>query len=319
MNSSDQAISFTILTATYNRAHTLGRVYRSLCLQSRRDLEWVVVDDGSTDNTRELIEAWKRHAPFTVRYFWQPNQHKKSAFNRGVRESRGEWIVALDSDDELEPRALQRMGEIWLEIAPEERERYVGVTGLCARADGTVVGDRFPRDTMDATSLDMHFRHHVRGEKFGCQRASVLRKFPFREDTAGFVPEGSVWGAIARAGYLTRYVNEVFRVYHDSTDSYSRQVSAANAAGLLLIAHETLEHNVAWFRYRPSAFLMAAARYTRFSIHVVENASPRPVGMHLTHPLSKVLVAAMAPVGVALYLRDRRTWRNRSTRPPMSG
>jgi len=159
----------------------------------------------------------------------------------------------------------------------------------------------------------------VHGEKFGCQRASVLRKFPFREDTAGFVPEGSVWGAIARAGYLTRYVNEVFRVYHDSTDSYSRQVSAANAAGLLLIAHETLEHNVAWFRYRPSAFLMAAARYTRFSIHVVENAYPRPVGMHLTHPLSKVLVAAMAPVGVALYLRDRRTWRNRSTRPPMSG
>ena len=83
---------FTVLTPTYNRAHTLARVYDSLCAQIFQDFEWVVVDDGSTDNTRELVEHWCQTAVFPINYVWQPNQHKKTAFNRGVREARGELV-----------------------------------------------------------------------------------------------------------------------------------------------------------------------------------------------------------------------------------
>src|SRR3546814_17391051 len=80
----------------------------------------------------------------------------------------------------------------------------------------------YPRDLLDASSLDMTFKYHVKGEKFGCLRTDVLRMFTFPEELAGFVPESLVWRAIARAGYLTRFVNHVFRWYPDSNDALTR-------------------------------------------------------------------------------------------------
>ena len=88
---------FTVITPTYNRAHTLERVYLSLREQSFQDFEWVIVDDGSTDSTRTMVMAWQQEASFPIHYVWQKNQHKKTAFNRGVRKANGELVVAVDS------------------------------------------------------------------------------------------------------------------------------------------------------------------------------------------------------------------------------
>ena len=298
---------FTVLTPSYNRAHTLGRVYESLSDQSFQDFEWVIVDDGSTDNTRELVSRWAETAIFPIHYVWQPNQHKKTAFNRGVKEAHGELIVALDSDDSLDTNALDSMARAWSEIVPGERSRYIAITGLCARPDGHIVGDMFPRDVMDATVLDMIFKFHVKGEKFGCMRTDVLRQFPFPEDVAGFVPESLVWRAMARAGYLTRFVNQVFRVYHDSTDSLSMQGKASqqHALGLWLLAQDTVVNCLPWFRYQPQEFFMAAARYTRFSLHLKRSRQPKPEGRTLKGWRARALIGLMWPVGAMLYLRDR--------------
>ncbi|MDN5844223.1 MAG: glycosyltransferase family 2 protein [Alcaligenaceae bacterium] len=300
---------FSVVTPTYNRGHTLGRVYDSLREQSFQDFEWVVVDDGSTDDTRTRVEAWQQESSFPIRYIWQTNQHKKTAFNNGVRNARGEWLVALDSDDSLDTNALYNMACAWDDIPPASRSRYVAITGLCARPDGRIVGDMFPNDVLDTSSLDMTFRYHVRGEKFGCLRTDVLRQFPFPEDVPGFVPESLVWRAIARAGYLTRFVNQVFRVYYDSRDSLSRQgrgaESARHAIGLWLLAHDTVDRCLSWFRYQPGSFFMAAARYTRFDLHMRSRGLARPAGRRLTHPAARILVCLMWPVGAALYLRDR--------------
>lgn len=299
---------FTVLTPTYNRAHTLQRVYDSLCEQTFQDFEWRVVDDGSTDGTRERVQAWQQQSRFPIHYHWQENQHKKAAFNLGVSHARGEWIVALDSDDTLEPNALYDMAQVRDGILPSELDRYVGIIGLCARPDGAVVGDMFPQDEFDATSLDLNFRYRVGGEKFGCLRTAVLRQFPFPQNVPGFVPESLVWRAIARAGYLNRFVNRVFRVYYDSPDSLSRQgqESQQHALGLWLLARDTVVNCLPWFRYAPVSFLMAAARYTRFRLHLRHDASHDIVS---THPLrgmrARLLVTLMAPAGIALYLRDR--------------
>lgn len=300
---------FSVVTPTFNRAHTLGRVYQSLREQSFQDFEWVVVDDGSTDETQSLVSAWQREASFPIHYVWQANQHKKTAFNNGVRHARGEWLVALDSDDALDPNALYNMSRAWDDIPAGDRARYVAITGLCAQSDGRIVGDMYPQDVLDTTSLDMTFRYHVRGEKFGCLRTDVLRQFPFPEDIPGFVPESLVWRAIARAGYLTRFVNQVFRVYFNSGDSLSRQgrgaESARHALGLWLLSYDTVEHCLAWFRYQPGSFFMAAARYTRFALHMRDSGQARPGGRRLTHSGSRMLVILMWPVGAGLYVRDR--------------
>jgi glycosyltransferase involved in cell wall biosynthesis len=299
---------FTVLTPTYNRADVLGRLYDSLCAQALRDFEWLIVDDGSTDSTRELVESWQGRSPFPIRYVWQPNGHKKTAFNHGVREAAGELVVQIDSDDRLEPGALKAMARVWAGIPAHERDSYAAVTGLCARPDGSIVGDRYPYDICDATVLDMSFRYHVGGEKFGCMRTDVLRRFPFPEDIPGFVPESLVWRRIARAGYLSRYVNEVFRTYYDSADSVSAQGrdGARYALGLLLLARDTVVECLPWFRYRPAEFFKAAARYTRFGLHLKHAGQRRPRGWALRGVWAHLLVAIMWPLGVLLYQRDRR-------------
>lgn len=298
---------FTVLTPTYNRAHVLERVYQSLCEQTCQDFEWIVVDDGSTDNTRSRVLAWQQESRFPIHYLWQENQHKKTAFNLGVRHACGEWVVALDSDDTLEHNALYDMAQVHDSIPEVERDRFIGIIGLCARPDGSVVGDMFPSDVLDATSLDLNFKYQVTGEKFGCMRTHVLRQFPFPENVPGFVPESLVWRAIARAGYLNRFVNKVFRVYYDSPDSLSRQGrdSAQHALGLWLLARDTVVECLPWFRHAPAAFLMAAARYTRFRLQVRKKDQALLGNWPLRGIRARTLVVIMAPMGWALYLRDR--------------
>lgn len=299
---------FTVLTPTFNRAHTLHRVYQSLCEQTYQDFEWVVVDDGSTDETRELVAAWQQEAVFPIHYIWQNNQHKKVAFNRGVQAAQGELIVALDSDDRLESNALYDMARTWRDIPEGERHQYVAVIGLCKKPDGQIVGDMYPYDLLDANPLDLQFKFNVRGEKFGCLSTEVLRRFPFPENIPGFVPESLVWRSMARAGYKTRFVNQVYRVYYDSGDSLSVQGknnAAQHALGLWLLAHDTVVASTPWFHYRPREFFKAAARYTRFALHMRSQAICRPRGYNLQGLISRVLVYSMSPVGALLYLRDR--------------
>ena len=297
---------FTVLTPTYNRAHVLERVYLSLCEQTCQDFEWVIVDDGSTDDTKSRVLAWQQESRFPIHYLWQENQHKKTAFNLGVRHASGEWVVALDSDDTLEPNALYGMSQVHDGIAVSERDRYIGIIGLCARPDGAVVGDMFPRDALDVTSLDLNFKYKVLGEKFGCLRTHILLQFPFPENVPGFVPESMVWRAIARAGYLNRCVNQVFRVYYDSPDSLSRQGrdSAQHALGLWLLARDTVMECLPWFRYAPGSVMMAAARYTRFRLHLRKADKALLRNWKLRGLRARLLIAVMAPLGVLLYLRD---------------
>ncbi len=97
---------FTVFTATFNRAHVLHRVYHSLRAQTFRDFEWLVVDDGSTDGTGALVEAWRAEADFPIRYRYQENRGKHVACNRAVAEARGRFFLTLDSDDACVPQAF---------------------------------------------------------------------------------------------------------------------------------------------------------------------------------------------------------------------
>jgi glycosyltransferase involved in cell wall biosynthesis len=96
-----------VFTPTYNPAHTLHRVFTSLCEQTFPEFEWLLVDDGSTDNIKEMIETWAKMADFPIRYFWQKNSGKHIAYNLGIREAHGQMFAVLDSDNAIVPNALQ--------------------------------------------------------------------------------------------------------------------------------------------------------------------------------------------------------------------
>jgi glycosyltransferase involved in cell wall biosynthesis len=203
--------TFTVFTPTYNRAHLLPRVYESLKQQTFRDFEWLIIDDGSTDNTREVVHAWQPIAPFPIRYIAQPNGGKHTAVNRGAREAQGNLLAILDSDDWYLPQALDRFLHHWNSIPEPARAGFAGVTGLCAYESRELIGSRFPQDVFDSDPIDLRYRHNVQGEKSGVVRTEVLRQFPYPEDVGKYISESVVWNRIAR-NYKTRFINEVLTV-----------------------------------------------------------------------------------------------------------
>lgn len=291
-------LKFTVFTATYNRAATLPRVYRSLQQQTFRDFEWLVVDDGSTDETAELVERWRTENDFAVRYFRQENSGKHVAFNRGAREARGEFFLNLDSDDEAAPEALQRFDHFVTGLPAG----FVGAASLCADERGAVLGDEFPRSPFDSCRAEMRYRYGVKGDKWLCQRTEILRRFPFPEPPGvKFVQERAVWAQISRR-YRTRYFNEPLKIVHAGANRLSDN-AARHPLGLALGQRSVLNYELTWWRHAPLHFARAAADYARFSFHAGEGLAKQWRGLE-TVP-ARVLWLAALPVGAFLSWRDR--------------
>lgn len=297
---------FTVFTPTYNRARYLPRVYRSLVAQTFTDFEWLVVDDGSTDNTRELVQGWIKDSPFPVHYFWQPNQHKKVAFNRAVREARGEMLAVVDSDDELVPHSLAIFHAHWAAIPEHYREHFAGVGGLCVDDTARVVGTRFAISPLDCSLFDAVHRYRMRGDKCWFTRVNVLRQFPFPEDVPGLVPEGVVWMQIA-SRYEMRFVNEVVLSCHQDArrGQLSRQPEQHHAVGIALYFQFFFALAWPWFRFDPMTFMRSAIHFTRYYLHARKNPFRDAVAL----PGCWLLLLFM-PAGWLAYLFDSACGRN---------
>lgn len=296
--------TFTVFTATFNRAHTLHRVYTSLAKQTFNDFEWLVVDDGSTDSTAQLFDAWIPEAHFPVRYIKQNNKGKHIAFNRGVEIAEGELLLVLDSDDACVPNALKKFKYHWDKIDDQERLEFSGVTSLCEDQHGKLVGDPFPQDIMDSDSLELRYRYKVQGEKWGFQRTDILRRNPFPEDLRQtYVPEDIIWNKIARK-YKTRFVNEQLRIYWvEGPSLVHHQDPGKNAVGGRLQHCDTLNNDIKWFTNAPIRFLLSALHYSRFSFHTGKKLYAQ--SETLNNNIAKILWLLMLPAGYLVYLKDK--------------
>ena len=291
---------FTVFTSTFNRAHTLYRPFRSLAGQTFRSFEWLVVDDGSTDGTRDLIDDWSTESRFPIRYLWQENQGLHIAFNRAVREAKGEFFFPLDSDDAIVPEALERLHWHWERIPEHRRREFSGVCCLCRGDDGRLIGDRFPEDVMDSDSLEMAYRYRVRGQKGGFHRTDVMRQFPFDETQAmGANP----WRRIAR-NYKMRFVNEILEIYYqdDPAGSLSRGRRVNRPMTSMYRHGEILNFEIDWFWQWPQAFLRSAANYVRFSLHCGSGLAEQFKG--LTNVRGRLLVLMAYLAGYLVYRQD---------------
>lgn len=300
---------FTVFTPAYNRAHTLHRVWESLKAQTLRDFEWLVIDDGSTDNTKQLVEQYQREADFPVRYFLEPHRGAWAVHNVSLRESRGDLWIKLDSDDGCPPNALERLKHHWESIAESDKSRFAGVTGLCQDQEGRLVGTRYPRDPLDCSAAELEYRHKVRGEKWGFLRLDVLRRFPFPENLSGhYIPESVVWCQVSK-NHLTRHVNEIVRIYWMDAPSLvtGRPDPRRNAAGHRLWCQTVLDMESGWFLTAPLRLLRAAALYARFSFHAGAGIG-RQFG-ELKTLGGKLLWLTALPLGTALWSRDRLKWK----------
>jgi glycosyltransferase involved in cell wall biosynthesis len=266
MNESTYQYKFTVFTPTYNRAHTLQRVYESLRSQTLQDFEWIIVDDGSTDSTRSLVEKWQAESTFPLQYIQQENKGKHFAFNRGVKEAKGLLFTSLDSDDACVANALERLNYHWDSILSEKKEYYSGITALCIDQFGNKVGHSLPEDVYDASWLEVDYKMGLKGEKWGTFRTDILKEFPFPEMLQRtYFPESIIWFRISGT-YLTRFFNEELRIYYiDEPSMVHGNTASKNAKGSQLEHMEVLNEYIGYLRYQPLEFLRSAVHYSRFS------------------------------------------------------
>src|SRR5690554_1825872 len=137
----------TVITPTYNREHTLERVYQSLKNQSFQDFKWLIMDDGSTDETKSLVEGFQKSADFEIEYYYNENQHKFHTVFEGVRKVTSPYFVIWDSDDAYPSDSLQILYQEITNLP--DNQRFIAVMGLCAYENGELVGDKYPKDVYD--------------------------------------------------------------------------------------------------------------------------------------------------------------------------
>ncbi len=302
---------FTVFTPTYNRAHTLHRVFDSLRAQTFQDFEWLVVDDGSTDNTPELIGEWAKTSGLLIRYLRQPNSGRHVADNVALREARGEMCAGVDSDDALMPNTLERIWTLWHEIPEAERSGFSGIVGHCCDQNGKMIGHLFPASPFDTNFREFVFIHRsFGGQKWEAGPAEVSRRYLMPE-IAGTnrVPEGLTGLQCARS-YKIRCVNEVFRIYYvDDTQTgptlTSRRNLAREAPGRIHYYIWLLNHEIEYFRRAPLPFVKAAAM-----LPIVARYSRRPlrdIFRELDSWSAKLLVFTALPLSLILsvYLRSK--------------
>lgn len=163
----------TVFTPAYNREALLPRLYQSLLDQERQDFVWLIVDDGSTDNTRVLIEAWIQDGKIEIRYFYKPNGGLHTAYNLGIDKADTELFVCIDSDDYLPKTALDRILRLWDE---QGGEKYAGIVGLDYSLDNKPIGDRLP-DQKSIHFIDIKMNHRGIGDTKLVHRTSLLKKY----------------------------------------------------------------------------------------------------------------------------------------------
>ena len=148
--------TLTIFTPAYNRAYTLHKCYESLKKQTNKDFEWLIIDDGSTDNTRELVQSWIEENLIPIKYHYQKNQGMHGAHNSAYELIDTKLNVCIDSDDYMPDDAVEKILKFWEENQSEE---IAGIAALDAYESGEVIGTTFPKDLKTSTSFDMYYKH----------------------------------------------------------------------------------------------------------------------------------------------------------------
>ena len=300
-------VSVSILTPIYNRGRLLRRLYESISKQTYRDFEWLIVDDGSTDDTCKVVEeqilndANNNH--LTVRYVYKNNGGKHTAVNKGVDLANGELIFIADSDDMLPENAIETVVNEWIQI--KGKSEFAGICGLDASFDGKVIGSGLPAETIDSTSIDVRFNKRVTGDMKEVFLRSVLQEFPFPEIRGErFCPEVLIWNRIAMK-YKLRYINKVIYLVEYQSDgitSLISQVRMNSPVATTITYAEMLKFDVPF-----AAKVKSAINYYRFKACISKPGKVK-------HPIPHIGTAwcVCKPLGWLMHRKDLKLLADKS-------
>jgi len=164
----------TVFTPTYNRAYCLHKCYESLQRQTCMDFLWLIIDDGSTDNTRKLVESWQQQEnPFEIRYAYKENGGLHTAYNKAIELADTELFVCIDSDDWMPGDAIEKIVAIWGTIP---HQNYAGIMGIDRYEDGSCVGQMFPEEIREMYLYERLAKYKIPGDKKLIHRTDLLKQ-----------------------------------------------------------------------------------------------------------------------------------------------
>ena len=242
-------VFLTIFTPAYNRSDTLPALYESLRRQKEQNFEWLIVDDGSTDDTETIVKSWQaKEKKFPIRYYKTRNGGKHRAINKGVMLAKGKMFFIVDSDDFLADFAVANIMKGETEL-PKNR-RYAGLGKNKIHIDGRAVGTSFNEDFIDASSLDRK-KYNISGDKAEIFYTDILKSFPFPEfEGEKFMEEAYVWNNIAEAGYLLRWDNDPIYLCEYLDDGLTKSGSSkykSSPKGYSLYLKQLVKHSPCLF------------------------------------------------------------------------
>ena len=168
-------IRLTVFTPAYNRAHTLPRTYESLCNQKCKDFCWLIIDDGSTDDTEQLVKGWmEKDNGFEIQYIYKENGGMHTAHNMAYENITTELNVCVDSDDCMAEDGVAKILKKWDEV---KDSGYAGIIGLDADMNGKIIGKSFPK-SMKETTLMGYYAMGGAGDKKLVYRTDIIKKYP---------------------------------------------------------------------------------------------------------------------------------------------
>ncbi|WP_456432125.1 glycosyltransferase family 2 protein [Nitratifractor sp.] len=270
----------TIFTPTYNRVHTLHRVYESICNQTlqKKDgeylFEWIVVDDGSTDGTEDLIEKWKNESDFPIVHIRQENRGKAAAALRAIPVARGELFVFADSDDRFVPETFETFYVLWMGLTEKERERCDGIGVLCQDQHGNRIGNDYPITGRLVPTQEAVFKWRKLGlgETWAALKTENLKKsFVIPEEARGlrFIPESFFWTRITlEQGKYSLFCNKVLRIYYREGESLSTGIRNRYPEGFLFESKWFVTHYSHLLFKHPGLYLKHLLKYLYYSFKI---------------------------------------------------
>jgi len=298
---------FTIFTPVYNRRDSIHRVWQSICAQTYQNFEWIIVDDGSTDNVGELLKQYKNDAVFPITILTQSNMGKHVAWNRAVKLAQGDLFIPADSDDSFIPTALERFAFHWSSIESNKRASFSGVNVLCRDAQsGEIVGDKFPISPFSSNNLELFYKYKISGEKWGCLRVDLLKQrlFPEQSRGRGDFPLSFVFYWLAQR-YKVLCVNEALRTYYqDNSSCLSSQVPktlyiAAPNSYDFLVWH--LDNNLSYM-WKYCGFVTVIKQFLScWRTGLLAGRKPSVIISHFKNTTPKILAILTNIPGIILY------------------
>lgn len=284
----------TVFTPTYNRAHTLGRTYESLCRQTNKDFEWLVIDDGSTDNTCEIVNSWISENKLPIRYIHKENGGLYTGYNTAYLNIESELCVCIDSDDYMPDDAVEKILRCWHERGSNA---YAGLMGLDFLLDDTPIGGLFPDNLNEVWFMDLYLKKLHLGDTKPVLRTELMKIVAPMEGFPGeknFNPVYMMMQVCDQYPLLLLNENLCYVDYQIGADSMSagiwkQYMNSPRSFQKQRILEMQLKHNTWKNRAR------VAIHYVASSIIAHDTAWPRK------SPL-KVLTLLVSPIGLALYL-----------------